>query len=222
MAELEGLAAWRKARGRVGIQELPDAIPGAPFTLMVDFSGLSALVGTGQVSNPLLETALAGLAKAQADYATYEAAETPAQHLLTVQLELEKSLAAYHDLWLGAFIVAPPYYHLDQLPRGACPEDGICLYDIPPDRRQPLVDLARGGYESLDTFRAVTREQDAMGDGGEAASETEQLAAAPEPAGGVPPGPSPLRAVGAGGNGATSEAGPGPADRSSRGQRRAG
>ncbi len=207
MAEFQAdLAAWRKARGRVGVQELPDAIPGAPFVLVVDFSGLSTLVGTGQVSNPLLEAALAGLTQAQAAYATYQDTETPAQHLLTVQLELEKSLAAYHDLWLGAFIVSPPYYRLDQLPRGACPEDGICLYDIPPERRQPLVDLARGGYESLDTFRAAIREQDVVGDGEQTAPEAEQLAPAPESAGSVPPGPSPLRAVGVGGGGAAGSA----------------
>lgn len=206
------LAAWRRARGRVGLQELPDALPAdTPFVLVVDFSGLTELTSSGVMPNPLIDAALRGLDEAQATKAAADAQPegTRGNAYYATQLRLQESLDRWHDAVLGAFIVSPPYYRLGELPRGGCPPDGICLYDLPVDRRQALVNLAVGGYESLASFRTAFGGAPASADGGTVGTAPEPLAATPASAPGVSPGPSlvhpvdpPGRAAGArGGSG---------------------
>lgn len=199
------LAAWRKARGRVGVQELPEAMPeGTPFTLVVDYSGLTELAINGQVPNPLIDAALRGLQAAQEDAATISAQPegTQGQALLAVKLKLDEATARWQDAILGAFIVSPPYIRLDDLPRGGAPEGAICLHDIPDggrvdesDVRTALVALALGGYASLETFRRATQRPTPSADGGEVRAGAEQLVSPPEPPASVLPRPSALPSV---------------------------
>lgn len=198
MAELNGLAAWRRARGRVGLQPLPEALPeDCPFTLTVDFSGLTELASSGRMPNPLIESALKGLDHAQEEMqaAQQQPEGTRGNVYYATSLRLQETLDQWHDAVLSAFIVEPPYYRLDALPRGGCPEDGICLFDIPPDRRQALVNLAVGGYETLDSFRATIGGAAAGPDGGEVGAAAESVAAAPDTPPGVSPRPGALHPV---------------------------
>lgn len=189
------LAAWRKARGRVGVQELPEALPGAPFTLKVDFGGLGELAG--QVPNTLLEAALREFDAVQQETEAVDQlpeGERGSRHL-ALQTRLADALNRYHDAWLAAFIVEPAYIPLADLPRGGCPEQAICLHDIPGELRPALVALAREGYSALESFRAAARSLAPDSDGGAVAPAAELLVPAPAPAPAVPPRPSLVREV---------------------------
>lgn len=189
------LAAWRKSRGRVGVLELPEALPDAPFVLKVDFGGLAELAG--RVDNSLLEPALREFNAVQAE--TAEVDQLPEGERGALHLALDNRLIdamnRYHDAWLAAFIVEPAYVPLAALERGAGPPNAICLHDIPGEVRPLLVALAREGYGALESFRANLRRLVADSDGGGVAPAAEPLAAAPPPVAEVPPGPSALREV---------------------------
>jgi hypothetical protein len=146
-----------------------------------------------------------------------------------VKLQLDEATARWQDAILAAFIVDPPYLTLDALPPGGCPEDAICLHDLPAgdregevDCRTPLVALALGGYTTLDTFRAAVASPPARADGGEVGAVAEQLVSPPDAAGSVPSRPSLVHAVGARGDGPPTAARPARAPRPTRAARHAG
>jgi hypothetical protein len=196
------LAAWRKSRGRVGVQELPEALPDAPFVLKVDFGGLSELAG--RVPNSVLEAALREFNAVQAETEAVDQLPDGERGALHMALDnrLIDALNRYHDIWLSVFIVEPPYIPLADLPRGGCPEQAICLYDLPSALRPALVELAREGYSALESFRTNARRLVADSDGGSVAPAAEPVAAAPAPAPAVSPRSSALREVASAGTGA--------------------
>lgn len=190
------LAAWRASRGRVGVVALPEALPGAPFVVHVDLGGLTELAG--RVNNPLLEAALAEYDDVRRETAAVDALEEQdrGSRYLALQTRNMDALNRYWDAWLAAAIVEPRYIPLADLPAGGCPEDAICLHDFPIERREALVTLFQAGAQGLEPFRAWARGLGDDSDGGSVARAAEPLVPPSEPAGAVPPGPSPVSEVG--------------------------
>lgn len=187
------LAALRRAIGRGGVQELPDVLPG--IVLKVDLGGLAELVRRGALDNVLLVDAheASQAAEAARQEAQTEDPEAEAPATQQVIWESLKKRDIWHDAVLAAFVVEPHYYRLEELPPGAAPEDGLCLFDFDEKSgvRDLVVSLALNGWEGLAPFRAVLGMLAVGRDGDAAAPAAEQLVPGPggEPAPDVLAGP---------------------------------
>lgn len=120
--------------------ELPD------LEVTLDLSGYGPLLLSGKLSNAIL---------AAKDRAVQDAAEQMEQHPedLYTWVEMSNKVLEYHDYILGAVIVKPKYYMLDQLPPGCQPEDGLCVYDFTPEMRWSIINVLNSGMEELAKFR---------------------------------------------------------------------
>jgi hypothetical protein len=143
--EFRALRDAMKQPGLVTLKLWPE-MPNLEVTL--DMSGLAVLTMTGKLVNRMLiekDNAVKEAGKKVDDAPTDESG----------WYDVNKSVMDRHDYILGAMVVKPRYYMMDQLKDipGGRPSDGLCIFDFDPDMRWAILDAMNGGAEAIAKFR---------------------------------------------------------------------
>lgn len=142
----ESFRALRNALRRSGLITL-NLWPEMPeLSVTLDMSGMEMLIIANRLDDKMLEEK----EKAMDDAA--KALEADRESPRTWH-EITRVMLEYQDYILGALIVKPKYYMMDELPPGLAPDDGVCIHDFTPDMRHAIIKVARGGEEELANFR---------------------------------------------------------------------
>lgn len=147
----ESFRALRDALKRPGLvtlhlwPEMPD------LSVTLDMSGLGVLRLTGKIVNQILVDKKEAIKKI-GDEVEEDKETTDPEKIL----KLMDAIREHDDYILGAVIVEPKYYMLDEIKRfpGGQPPDGLCILDFEQDMIRAIVRATELGNEELRKFRA--------------------------------------------------------------------
>lgn len=139
--------ALRDALKRPGIVTLNLWADMPDLSVDIDMSGIAPLTLSGKLSNQMIADHEEAVAKA-AEKLEAEPDNSQSWRNIT------HTIVRQHDYILGAVIIRPKYYMLDEYPdQNSTPDDGVTVWDFTPEMRWAIVDVLNKGGEAFANFR---------------------------------------------------------------------
>lgn len=139
--------ALRDALKRPGIVTLNLWADMPELSVDIDMSGIAPLTLSGKMSNQMIADHEEAVSKAS------EKLEAEPNNSQSWR-EITSAVLKQHDYILGAVIIRPKYYMLDEYPdQNSAPDDGITVWDFTPEMRWAIVDVLNKGGEAFANFR---------------------------------------------------------------------